>query len=219
MRLIIFISSFFLFLSGVSAQTAKPAKINFRSASLAKISVSKGKAHLTIDLSKEVAGCAYVSGASKRELDKRDCAAPSASFKLLDSTEKNRQTFLLVMSEAMGNCNVCGQCGASEAFALVWLKLDARLRLIEKKSVPIEFCFENVSLVNPSIAVDEQDQNEDLKLVFNQNVLTVEFEKVVNGKNEEIIYEFSRLTYDRKTPENGFFIKTERRKDSSNKEQ
>ena len=209
----------FLVSNSVQAQTAKIVKINFRALAAGKISVAKGKTHSTIDLSKAVAGCAFVAGQHKRELDKRECAAAPAEFELLDATTKNNQTFLLVLSEAMGNCNVCGQCGASEAFTLIWLKLNANLRLLEKKFAPIEFCFESVSLVNPAIEINEENQNEDLRLAFRADVLTVEFEKVLNGENDEIIYDFSHLEYDRKTPEKGFVIRTEKRRDSSIKEQ
>src|SRR5205085_702543 len=128
------------------AQTAKFVKINFRNAGLAKIFISKGKIRSNIDLSRDVAGCNYVSREQKRELDKTDCASSPATFKLIDATVKNSQTFLVIQSNAMGNCNVCGQCGASEAYTLIWLKLNPRLRVINKQSIPLNYCLAGISI-------------------------------------------------------------------------
>ncbi|HYP50784.1 MAG TPA: hypothetical protein VEQ34_07570, partial [Pyrinomonadaceae bacterium] len=168
----------------------------------------------------DAAGCAYIAaGEYKRDLDARECAAPPAHFKLIDATVKNNQTFLVVLTEAMGNCNVCGQCGATEAFGLVWLQLNANLRLVKKKAVTLELCIENISLVSPAIQINEAVDNETLNLSLNGDVLTIELEKEIYGENDTTSYEFSRLEYNRKTPEKGFVIKTEKRAKSSQKEQ
>lgn len=221
MRLILSLFFFAALFIPISAQI--PAKIKLQKSGLGKITVVRGKTRSVIDLSKDVAGCAYVTGGRKRELDKKSCAAPAASFKLLSAVVKTNQTFLVVQSEAMGNCNVCGQCGASEAYALIWIKLDARLRILDKKSTPIEYCLADVFNITPSIKVNEQNQNprtnlptQSLELKFNKDILVVEFEKTIFNENSEISgYEFSHLEYNRKTPEKGFVIKTEKRAKSS----
>lgn len=207
-----------LILLGCSISVSAQA-IRLRSTITGKVSIARDKWHSIIDLRSDVSGCAYVPLSTKRELDKRSCAASPATFKLVDAAFKDNQTFLVVQSEAMGNCNVCGQCGASEAYALIWLKLDARLRLLEKKSVPIEYCRENISLVGNEISVNENTQDESLKLSLKSDVLSVEFEKTLFTENSDISgYEFSHLEYSRKTPEKGFVIKTEKRVKSSIKE-
>ncbi len=192
------------------AQKAKPLKINFRNIGRGGIAVAKGRIHSVIDLSREVNGCAYVSGKQKRELNKSSCASPPATFKLLDTIVENNQTFLVVQSDAMGNCNVCGHCGASEAYALIWLKLDVRLRVVNKQSIPIDDCLANIS--SSAVKAHENDNLSDLRLSFKKNTLTVVFEKTIFNANSDISgYEFSTLEYDRKTPEKGFIIKTEKR--------
>jgi hypothetical protein len=219
MRTIIFSLLFLLFLNCVSAQTAAAQKISIRGNKTGGIVVTRGKARATINLKEDVAGCAYLpAGERKRELDAQECTASPASFKLSDATVKNNQTFLVVLTEAMGNCNVCGQCGASEAFALVWLNLNANLRVIKKKSVPLSVCMENTSLISPEIQINEADYNERLKLPFKGDVLAIELEKEIHGENKTTSYEFSRLEYNRKTPEKGFVIKTEKRPKSSEKD-
>lgn len=197
---------------GVSAQN-----VRFSVVRAGKISVSFGRVRSVIDLSKEIAGCTAVAGNFRRGLEAKGCAASPATLKLIDSTTKNNQSFLVVLSEAMGNCNVCGQCGASDAFSLIWLKLNARLRIIEKKSVPLEYCLENVSIVSDLISFNEQTQQSQLQLKFINDVLTVEYEKTIFGDNSDTAnYDFSHLEYNRKTPEKGFVIKTEKRAQSSN---
>lgn len=218
MRTIIFSFLVFLFLSFVSPLSATAQKISLRGNKTGGIVVTKGKMRATIDLSRDVAGCSYVpAGERKRELDAMECTALPAGFKLIDATVKNNQTFLVVLTEAMGNCNVCGQCGASEAFALVWLKLDARLRVLQKKSVPLEVCREDISLLSPEIQINDPEDNQILNLRFKGNVLIIELEKAIYGENDTSVYEFSHLEYNRKTPEKGFVIKTEKRSKSARK--
>lgn len=119
MRTIIFSLLFFLFLHG--AVTAQ--KIGVRGNKTGGIVVMRGKARATINLRQDAAGCAYVPpGERKRQLDSIECTASPATFKLIDATVKNNQIYLVVQTEAMGNCNVCGQCGASEAFGLSTLR-------------------------------------------------------------------------------------------------
>lgn len=194
--------------------------VRLRAAGAGKISVTRGKLRSLIDLRRDTSGCAYVSGAQKRSLDAKGCAAPPASFQLVDATTKNSQTYVVVQTEAMGNCNVCGQCGASESFTLIWLKLDARLRLLEKKAVPIDSCYEDIALVEGGVSFNEETQDTSLKLSFVNNVMSLAFEKKIFNDNSDVSgYDFSQLLYDRKTPEKGFVIKTEKREKSSAREQ
>lgn len=202
-----------IFLLAVSANYAQ--KIKLRNVGFAKISLTKGSLRSTINLEKEAAGCPYISGVAKSNLASIGCAAPPASFQLVDATVKNNQIFVVVSADAMGNCNVCSMCGASEAFSVIWLKLDKNLQLVEKKSVPIELCRTNVALISNYTTVNEND-DETLKLPFKNDVLTIEFEKTIFNDNADISgYEFSHLEYNRKTPEKGFVIKTETRGKSS----
>ena len=214
MRKIILLLSVLLF-----SAAANFAQIKIRSGGAGKISVVKGKLRSTIDLSGEIAGCAGVGGAAKRDLDQKGCAASPARFKLIDSVVKNNQTFLVVSSEAAGNCNVCGQCGATEAFAVIWLKLSSSLRVLKKQSSPIENCRLDVALISPYLDTDENTQNETLRLPFKNNVLSVDFETSHFGANDTTTYEFSHLEYNRQSPEKGLVIKTEKREKSSVKNQ
>lgn len=212
MQKIIFCLIFLFYSMCISAQS-----VRVRSVTKGRVLVTKGKLRSTIDLSKNVAGCAYVPAIYKRNLDKKGCAASPATFTLADSATKNNQTFLVIEAESIGNCNVCGECGASEAYSLIWLRLDNRLRVLEQKSLPIEDCRANVSLLSEGIDFSETTQNSNLTTKFNNDIMIVETEKRIYENTDGNNYEFSHLEYNRKTPEKGFIIKTEKRAESSAK--
>src|SRR5215203_7318733 len=160
---------------GISAQGA--GKIKLQNSGSGKITLTRNKTRATINLSKDVAGCAFAPLQIKKNF--KDCAAGSAEFQIIDSVVKSNRTFLLISSEAMGNCNVCGRCGADEAFALIWLKLDQNLRVLDKKSVPIDFCLLDIELVSEVLDFDEETQNATLKLIFEDDVLAIDFQKTL----------------------------------------
>jgi hypothetical protein len=193
-----------VFVSISFAQTKYDVKL--KNIGRAKISITKGKLLSKIDLSENVAGCAYVK---KRTyvFNNADCSAFDASFKLIDATEKDKTFYLVILSDAMGSCNVCGNGGASNAFSIIWLKLDSNLKMLEKKSVPIDYSRNEIYILRPKPI--PHDNLSTLNLKFIKDILTVEFEKInydTNGK--PTIYNFSHLEYNRKTPENGFVVKT-----------
>lgn len=189
-------------------------KIRIRSGETGEIFVTQGKRRATIDLSRNIAGCPYVPARDKRDLDKKSCAAPPVTFKLIEAVTKNKQTFLIIEAEAMDNCNVCGQCGATEAYALIWLKMNSRLRVLEKKTAIYEDCRANISYLDSKAATDENKQYQSPE--FKAGFLILEYEqRIYNRNSDPENYEFSRLEYNRKTPEKGFVIKTEKRSKSS----
>lgn len=221
--LVLVICEFFQAHTNFAQTRSRPpaqGKVILRNVGLAKVSVSKGALRRTVDLSDQVVGCAYVQGKIKGMLDKQGCAAPSATFKLIDSAAQDGSTYLVVLSNAMGNCNVCGQCGAAEAFALIWVELDPNLRVRIKKSVPIEDCRTFVQLVNPETELSAESEIEAPKLAFKGDRLVVEFERrIFEEDTEKGNYEFSHLEYNRKKPKGGFVVSSEKRAQSSLKGQ
>lgn len=210
---------FFIAVFCIPASAQISSKVKIRAANSGKIAVLRGKLRVVVDLSKDIGGCPFLSGAALKEYGKKGCAAPPADFELVDATEKNRQTFLILTADAQENCNVCGRCGASEATTVIWLKLDANLRVSERKSVPLLFCQENISMISPVGDFNEKTQKETFKLPFKDNVMTFEFEKRIYGEGNTETFEYTKVVYDRTKPEQGFDIKTEKRDKSSVKEQ
>lgn len=216
MRKIFFVLLLAAFFIPVSGQT--PAKIKINKGGLGKIAVIKGKISSIVDLSKDVAGCPFVTAVLKRDLDEKGCTAPPASFKLVDATEKNKQIFLILTANAQENCNVCGRCGASEASTVIWLKLDSRLRVLDKQNVPIEYCQFNISTVSPVSVYNEETQEDSMNLSFKNNVMVFEFEKRIFGdetNGDKDAFEVTRVEYDRTKPEKAFVIKIDKREKSS----
>ena len=121
-----------------------------------------------------------------------------------------------MLAEAADNCNVCGQCGASDALALIWLELDAGLRLRNKKSVTIQDCRAFIEIVEPKTEVSEPTDQDDVTLHFKNDVLRLAFEKKSFTDNDSrTVYQFSQLEYNRKEPGRGFVITTGAREKSS----
>lgn len=213
MRIVIFC---LIFLSGVFCVSAQTVRI--RPAGSGKISVTKGKIRSTIDLSRDIAGCAYIAANYRLSLNQKGCAAPPATFKLVDAAVKNDRTFLIIETNAQENCNVCGRCGASEATTVIWLKLNRQLRILERKSIPLGFCDENITMISPGSASTAETSSDWLNLSFKNNVMSFEFEKRIYGEEpngDKDAYQFTRVEYNRKTPEKGFVIKAEKRDKSS----
>lgn len=216
MRKIFFIFLIATFCISVSAQTTP--KIKIWGLGSGKITVSKGKTRSIIDLSKDVSGCVFVPAEFEKELDKKGCTSPPATFKLLDATEKNKQTFLIVTADAQENCNVCGRCGASEATTVIWLKLDEKLKLLEKKNIPLEYCGLNLTMIYSDSETVKETSDDSSDFSFKNNVMTIEFERRLfseESNGDKDMYDFTRVEYDRTNPENGLVIKTERRDKSS----
>jgi len=216
MRILLAIFLFFSLTVCAAAQTS--SKIKLQNPGLGKITLVEKKRRVTVDLSRDVAGCAAGTAVVKKLY--KDCAAGSAEFRLVDAMLKNNQTYLLISTSAAGNCNVCGQCGAVEALGLIWLKLDKRLRVLDKQSVSIDYCRMGIEPVSEIVDFDEEAQSKTLKLNFKDDVLAFDFETMISDdKSDNKSYEFSHLEYNRKTPEKGFIIKTEKRDRSSVREQ
>ena len=220
MRKIFFIFLIATFCISVSAQTKSNVKI--QASGLGKVTVSKGKTRSIIDLSKDVSGCVFVPTEFKKDLDKKGCTAPPATFKLIDATEKNKQTFLILTANAQENCNVCGRCGASEATTVIWLKLDASLKLLEKKNIPLEYCGLNLTMIYSDSETNKETPDDSSDVSFKGNVMTIEFERRLfseESNGDKDTYEFTHVEYDRTKPENGLVIKTEKRDKSSSPDQ
>lgn len=216
MRILPIIFLFFLLTICAGGQTV--SKIKLQNPGLGKITLVEGKRRATIDLSRDVAGCAAGTAVIKKQY--KDCAAGSAEFRMVDALLKNNQNYLLISTQAAGNCNVCGQCGANEALGLIWLKLDKSLRVLDKKSVSIDYCRMGIEPVSEIVDFNEETQSKTLRLNFKDDVLAFDFESAIFEDNsDKKSYELSHFEYNRKTPEKGFIIKTERRDKSSISEQ
>jgi hypothetical protein len=165
-----------------------------------KIRIKRGAQELALDLTQDISGCTGASydGEINKVYDSAD------DFEIVDETEKESFTYLLLLASAPPNCNVQGQCGAADPDAtLVWLKLAADLSLAGKQTYVLRACRADTSIVIPEEKQEDYNFRNLLAkdLTWAGDVLQVEIE-TLEFKNEfEKSYE--RLTYDRRNPDAG----------------
>jgi hypothetical protein len=173
------------------------------------VTIKKGKLSGVINLARQVSGCVYTTRQAVK-FAPPDCAAfgSKADFKIIDAVSKNGKNYLIIEAvapSANSNCNACGRCGADDATSLIWVQLNARLKLEKKKSIPISDCEIDTYLSeNKEINGDFFDGR---GYRFINNKLRIEIkgrsdvEAKDNMRNEIIIWNYSR-----NSAEKGFTI-------------
>ena len=199
-------------------QTKAISGVTIKSDQKAVVTATKNGKNTKIDLAEDVAGCSYIDdGDYKRSLERNGSAASPATFELIDVTEKNDQTYLIIFSKAFGNCNINGRCGASGAHSLIWVHLDSQFKLVEKSAVSVELCTEDIILVSPEWTDGGKTDSffgRRIKFPFKNNVLTVQYEKSIYGDDQKFEYELFTLVYDKNNPDKGFEVKSKVSPDS-----
>jgi len=99
--------------------------------------------------------------------------------------------------------NVLGYCGATTDHTLIWLKLDAGLKLEGKQSAVLVDCQANISMTD-----QEYDRQDGLVIKLIRGRLAIEYGNTIDDE----VRTLSQLVYDRKFPERGFVIKTKEKK-------
>lgn len=203
MKNIIYAICITIFIAGISfaQEKGKANGFSLKHTTRGNVTVKKGSRTGVINLRSEVAGCVYTT----REMIKfapPDCSAfgSKAEFKVVDAITKNGKYYLIIEAESpSGNtaCNACGRCGADGATSLIWVKLDAKLKLEAKKSILYADC-------NTNTYPSENDNidGDDYKFVKNElRIETKGRDYETDGKYRIILWKYSR-----NSPEKGFAI-------------
>lgn len=177
--------------------------IKVRSAGNGKAKITSGKTRSIIDLSDDIEGCLSIFDGSVSFTKRTDIT----EFRLLDSVKKAGFYYLLIQAPAEANCNVQSYCGAAQDNTLIWLKLNNRLKVVEKQAVVIEDCQKRLYVNIPKRETDEEQQ--DLRLKLQNGKLEVESEKTIDSDTEET--EVTTVSYNRSEAEKGLITKTEKR--------
>jgi len=188
--------------SNVIAQN-KTAKLKVTSLKKGKVQLTRGAVKSVIDLSKDISGCIVVYDRSEPKL-----RLDTTDFTSVDSVVKGGKTYLLLLAEINSGCNITGQCGAATDLTLVWLKLNSRLRVEQKKAVVAQSCFWGDINIMDEEAGSEDDASGTFKL--KNNILSFRFE--TNRYHTEQDYSVSTVIYDRSQPEKGLVVKIEKPK-------
>jgi hypothetical protein len=188
-------------------QHAPPPKSRGRSTAAIKVYPARGKRirivagteRALVNLTDDISGCLELFDPT---ITQRRTRRP-LGIKVIDRVSKDDKHYLVLLAEAQSNCNVQGYCGATTDHTLIWLKLDAGLKLEGKQSAVLVDCKANISMTD-----QEYDSQDGLVIKLVRGRLAIEYGNTI----DEEVRTLSQLVYDRKFPERGFVIKTKEKK-------
>ena len=178
--------------------------LKVHSAGNGKARLTSGKLQSIINLSKDVSGCFQTYDATDPKRRKYD----ATGFDLIDSVKKGGSTYVVLLATAGGNCNVQGQCGATEDWTLIWLKLNQNLKVLAKKAAIVQSCFYD--------SFDLESELEEGKTPFKMVKGELKVEYSENLYQKDLEYQYHTLTYKHAEAEKGLMIVSEKRQRPTN---
>lgn len=174
------------------------------------VTIKKGKLSVVIKLAKEVSGCVYTSRQAVK-FAPPDCAAfgAKADFTIIDAVSKNGKHYLIIEAESPSgnsNCNACGRCGADGATSLIWVQLNAKLKLEKKKSIAISDCENDVYLTEDKDINGVMMDGKGYRFVNNQLRIETKGRSTVETKDGNLPDEIIIWNYSRSSAEKGWTI-------------
>lgn len=165
-----------------------------------RVRISNGKYQSVVDLEKDISGCFDLYDPTDRKFRLKD----NAAIKVIDRVSQEAKYYIVLLADAESNCNIQGNCGAARDYTLIWLQLNDRLKLEDKRVAVIEDCRAQIELIEPDYSRGP-DTEPPVKLVDGK--LNLKYGNISDDKEDR-----SRLIYDRHAPEKGFLITTEKAK-------
>ena len=162
----------------------------------------QGKLNGSVNLQGDIAGC--TTGTYDGSDPKSKPSGGAASTRVIDQIRKGKFSYTVFQTVLGSGCNVQGMCGAGSAVSVVWLKLDAKLKVISRKAVIVVECLTNTGLSKWAgrTGNDVMDST-DPKLRMVAGKLEIEFKRDDFSTKQTTI---SSLKYDRKSPEKGLLV-------------
>lgn len=157
-----------------------------------QIRISRGGKVVRLDLRADIEGCKTVTF---DPMTKQRWPA-EVQIERVDESESASFLYVVLLAQAMSNCNIQGECGASEGDStLIWLKLGKDLALAGKQAVLFDSCLAKAA----QIAADRDETGFAAKdLPWVGDVLRIEVDAV--GRDASKGW---RLSYDHGHPEAG----------------
>jgi hypothetical protein len=155
-----------------------------------------------ITLQGDIAGC--TTGTYDGSDPNSKPSGGAATTRVIDEIRKGTFWYVTFQTTLGSGCNIQGMCGAGSGVSVVWLKLDAKLKVISRKAVIVVECLTNTGLSKWAgrTGNDVMDSS-DPKLRMVAGRLELEFQtENFNTKQKTI----SSLRYDRRTPEKGLIV-------------
>ena len=195
-------------LSGLTVAQSSPAQqassdpIQITAFPNAIFRFQQGNLKSSVTLQGDIAGC--TTGSYDGSDPNSKPSGGAAATRVIDEIRKGAFWYLTFQTTLGSGCNVQGMCGAGSAVSVVWLKLDAKLKVISRKAVIVVECLTNTGLSKWAgrTGNDVMDST-DPKLRMVAGKLEIEFKRDDFSTKQTTI---SSLKYDRKSPEKGLIV-------------
>lgn len=191
-----------MFVGVVLAQTGQPAVQNPRdpiqitSLNDGQFRFARGRTRTVYDLKSSLSGCygALFDGATGQKL------GGSVRARVLDQTAQKGFWYVVMQVTTNTGCNVQGMCGAGLSVDVIWLKFDAKLRLLARQAAMVEDCGTSTEL---SRFDGKRGDAQDVILEARNGELWLESKR---DDVEKKISLTTTLRYDRRVPDRGLAI-------------
>jgi hypothetical protein len=162
----------------------------------------QGKLNGSVNLQGEIAGC--TTGTYDGSDPKSKPQGGAASTRVIDQIRKGTFWYTVFQTVLSSGCNVQGLCGAGSAVTVVWLQLDAKLKVISRKAVIVTECLTNTDATKwVGQSGDEIKDLFDPQFRLVAGKLEIGFQTEDYNTKQKIV---SSLRYDRRTPEKGLVV-------------
>ena len=184
------------------AQQASSDPIKITAFPSAIFKLRQGNLNGGVTLQGEIAGC--TTGSYDGSDPNSKPSGGAAATRVIDEIRKGAFWYLTFQTTLGSGCNIQGMCGAGSAVSVVWLKLDAKLKVISRKAVIVVECLTNTGLSKWAgrTGNDVMDST-DPKLRMVAGKLELEYQTEDYNMKQKTV---SSLRYDRRTPEKGLIV-------------
>ena len=166
-----------------------------------KFRLSQGNSSTNVNLQGEIAGC--TTGQYDGSDPNSKPSGGAATTRVLDLLKKGAFWYVTFQTTLGSGCNVQGRCGAGTSVTLVWLKLDAALKLVKRQAVIVQECLTDTTLTRWAGRTGRDTDDFNPKLEMRSGVLEVVFETDDYTEKTKLV---SSLRYDRRTPDQGLLV-------------
>jgi hypothetical protein len=204
----VFLMALFVLTSFVFAQQGLPAKQS-ASDSIKILAFPNGifefwagASHSRVSLKGDIAGC--TTGFYDGSDPKSKPQGGAASTRVIDQIRKGAFWYTVFQTVLGSGCNVQGLCGAGSAVTVVWLKLDAKLKVISRKAMIVTEC-----LTNTGVTTWAGKTGDEIKDLFDPQFRLVAGKLEIGFESDDFNTKqktISSLRYDRKSPEKGLIV-------------
>jgi hypothetical protein len=201
----IVISSVVVLLEVALAQTSQRAAqspkdpIQITSLNDGQFRFIKGSRRAVYSLRADIHGCT----ASIFDFSTGQKFGGSVRARVLDQVSTSRLTYVLMQVNTNTGCNVQGMCGAGVTTDLIWLKFDAKLKVIARASAMIADCATSTGITELNNKPAPSLEDQELKLEMRAGTFQVRYQDDDLKSKTTMV---TTLRYAHKNPELGLQI-------------